>query len=171
MNLNGTEFIKIGYLYGVALENDSRSTISADIDNDGLTDLIVLTTRHHSYFVDGKFPDESVYVFKNKIKSSKDNNWIGVNLKSEIDGFHPIGVKIFVAIENGKIFKKSIINGDSFRSIHPTKTVFGLGKDNKVKYIEIKWPNGIIETLNKPAPDNYYTFPSNNSLKTKLSSR
>ena len=171
MNLNGNEFIKIGYLYGVALENDSRSTISADIDNDGLTDLIVLTTRHHSYFVDGKFPDESVYIFKNKINSSKDNNWIGVNLKSEINGFHPIGVKIFVAIENGKILKKSIINGDSFRSIHPTKTIFGLGKDNNVQYIEIKWPNGIIEKLNRPALDNYYTFPSNKSLKTKLSSR
>ena len=31
MNLNGKDFIKIGYLYDVALENDSRCTISDDI--------------------------------------------------------------------------------------------------------------------------------------------
>ena len=28
MNLNGNDFIKIGYLYDVALENDSRCTIA-----------------------------------------------------------------------------------------------------------------------------------------------
>ena len=49
MNLDGKNFIKIGYLLGVSMENDSRCVVSEDIDNDGMTDLIVSTTRHHSY--------------------------------------------------------------------------------------------------------------------------
>lgn len=171
MNLGGKEFINIGYLYGVSLENDSRCVISGDIDNDGMTDLVVSTTRHHSYFVDGEFPDESVYIYKNKIKSSKNNNWLGVILKSEKEGYHPVGAIISLITTDGKTFKRSLINGDSFRSIHPTRAIFGLGTQIKIKYVEIKWPNGILEKLDNPIPNKYYSFPSKDSFKTELSLR
>ena len=171
MNLNGREFIKIGYLFGVSLENDSRCTISGDIDNDGLTDLIFSTTRHHSYFIDGKFPDESVYVFRNEIESAKSNNWIGVILKQEKSGFHPIGTSISVIMKNGKKYEKSMINGDSFRSIHSTKKIFGLGEQSKIKYVEVQWPNGILERVENPDANRYLSFPSNSSTMTEVSLR
>jgi len=171
MNLGGKDFINIGYLYGVALENDSRCVISGDIDNDGMTDLVVSTTRHHSYFVDGKFPDESVYIFKNKIKSAENNNWLGVILKSKKGGYHPVGATISLITTGGKTFKRSLINGDSFRSIHPTRATFGLGNQIKIKYVEVKWPNGILERLDNPIANKYYSFPSKDSFKTELSLR
>ena len=171
MNLNGKDFIKIGYLYDVALENDSRCTISDDIDNDGLTDIIVSTTRHHSYFVDGKFPDESIYIFKNEIESARENNWVGIILKTEVPGFHQIGTTIHIRLVNGTHFEKSMINGDSFRSIHPMKKTFGLGSLSKIESIEVKWPNGIIEQIRNPVANKYYSFPSDLTSKKELSLR
>ena len=171
MNLDGNDFIKIGYLYDVALENDSRCTISDDIDNDGLTDLIVSTTRHHSYFVDGKFPDESIYVFKNEIKSARKNNWVGIILKTQVPGYHQIGAKVHIKMENGIHLAKSMINGDSFRSIHPMKKTFGLGSLSKIESIEVEWPNGISEEIQNPVANKYYSFPSELTAKKELSLR
>ena len=171
MNLNGNDFIKIGYLYDVALENDSRCTISDDINNDGLTDIIVSTTRHHSYFVDGKFPDESIYIFKNEIESAKKNNWVGIILKTEVPGFHQIGTTIHIKMANGIHLEKSMINGDSFRSIHPMKKTFGLGSLSKIESIEVKWPNGIKEEILNPIANKYYSFPSELASKKELSLR
>ena len=171
MNLNGNDFIKIGYLYDVALENDSRCTISDDIDNDGLTDIIVSTTRHHSYFVDGKFPDESIYIFKNEIESARKNNWVGIILKTEVPGFHQIGSTIHIKMANGIHIERSMINGDSFRSIHPMKKTFGLGSLSKIESIEVKWPNGIIEEIKNPIANKYYSFPSELTSKKELSLR
>ena len=171
MNLNGNDFIKIGYLYDVALENDSRCTISDDIDNDGLTDIIVSTTRHHSYFVDGKFPDESIYIFKNEIESARKNNWVGIILKTEVPGFHQIGTTIHIKMTNGIHIERSMINGDSFRSIHPMKKTFGLGSLSKIESIEVKWPNGIKEEIRNPIANKYYSFPSEITSKKELSLR
>ena len=171
MNLDGNEFIKIGYLFGVSFENDSRCTISGDIDNDGLTDLIFSTTRHHSYFIDGKFPDESVYVFKNEIESAKSNNWLGISLKQGKNGFHPIGSNISVMMENGKKYKKSMINGDSIRSVHSMKKIFGLGEQSNIKYVEVQWPNGILERIGNPSANKYFSFPSDSATITKLNRR
>ena len=171
MNLNGNDFIKIGYLYDVALENDSRCTISDDIDNDGLTDIIVSTTRHHSYFVDGKFPDESIYIFKNEIESARKNNWVGIILKTEVPDFHQIGTTIHIKMANGIHIEKSMINGDSFRSIHPMKKTFGLGSLSKIESIEVKWPNGIKEEIRNPIANKYYSFPSQVTSNKELSLR
>ena len=171
LNLNGNDFMKIGYLYDVALENDSRCTISDDINNDGLTDIIVSTTRHHSYFVDGKFPDESIYIFKNEIESAKENNWVGVILKPNIPSFHQVGTKIIITMKDGSTYKKSIINGDSFRSIHPMKKTFGLGDDSNIESIEVRWSNSIMEKISNPKTNKYYSFPLESTSDTKLSYR
>ena len=169
MNLDGKNFIKIGYLLGVSLENDSRCVVSEDIDNDGMTDLIVSTTRHHSYFIDGKFPDESVYIFKNKVKSALKNHWLGVILYPKAGGFNQAGATIIVTTESNKKYTKSLINGDSFRSIHSNKVIFGLGGVDTVKQIEIIWPNGEKETRRNPKIDNYYVFPISYESENKLS--
>ena len=72
---------------------------------------------------------------------------------------------------NGTHFKKSMINGDSFRSIHPMKKTFGLGDFSKIESIEIKWPNGIKEEIRNPIANKYYSFPSEITSKKELSLR
>lgn len=169
MNLNGENFIKIGYLLGVSLEKDSRCVVSEDIDNDGLTDLIVSTTRHHSYFIDGKFPDESIFVFKNKIQSAKENHWLGVILSSKISGFNQVGTVVCIKTKSNENYCRSIIDGNSFRSIHSNKIVFGLGKKDNIEKLEVNWPNGEKEIIIDPEIDKYHSFPLNQPAENRLS--
>ena len=44
MNLDGTAFVDVAFLLGVADQFDSRSAVSADLDRDGRVDLLV--TEH-----------------------------------------------------------------------------------------------------------------------------
>ena len=74
-------------------------------------------------------------------------------------------------MENGKKYKKSVINGDSFRSIHSMKKIFGLGEQSKIKYVEVKWPNGILERIENPSANRYFSFPSDSATMTELSLR
>jgi hypothetical protein len=62
-----------------------------------------------------------------------------------------------------------LINGDSFRSIHSNKVIFGLGGVDTVKQIEIIWPNGEKETRKNPKINNYYVFPISYESENKLS--
>ena len=171
MNINGKDFLKIGFLLGVALENDSRSIVSEDINNDGMVDLVVSTTRHHSYFIDGKFPDESIYIFKNNVKSATSNHWLGVILYPKAGGFHQAGTRITVSTTDNKNYSKTLLNGDSFRSLHSNKIHFGLGDSGTIKQLQVTWPNGTTETLENPETNNYYIFPLSTEHHQKLSLR
>ena len=51
-----------------------------------------------------------------------------------------------------------MINGDSFRSIHPMKKTFGLGSLSKIESIEVKWPNGIKEEIRTQLQINIILF-------------
>jgi hypothetical protein len=47
LNLGGTNFLECAYLFGLALESDSRNVVADDLDGDGRLDLIVTTFEVH----------------------------------------------------------------------------------------------------------------------------
>jgi len=148
LNMSGRDFVETGWLMGIALENDSRATISADFDNDGHVDLGILTT-------DVTKPDKRLVLYRNNWKSP--NNWIGVKLKEEGKSFSPMGAIIRVKTAN-KTQVHHIVSGDGFRSQHPTVKHFGLGTEESVEAIEVTWANGHVKKIAKPLINRYYTI-------------
>jgi enediyne biosynthesis protein E4 len=47
LNDRGTNFVEVGWLFGVALEADSRNVVAADVTGDGKPDLILTTFEVH----------------------------------------------------------------------------------------------------------------------------
>src|SRR4030095_7074140 len=110
LNQNGKHFANVAHLLGVALEEDCRNLVAADLDGDGRIDL-AMTSQH-------ALPEskEKLRVFRNEIR--EEGNWIAFSFREESGHISPIGATISL---RGEGFKKvaAVVTGDSFRSQHP----------------------------------------------------
>ena len=51
-----------------------------------------------------------------------------------------------------------ILTGDSLDAQHATTAHFGLGKTDSIDALQVRWPDGNITRLEKPAVDSYYVI-------------
>ena len=146
MNLDGDAFVNVGFLMDVSFEFDSRTAISADLDADGRVDLVVehkdvRDDQRHLYFARNVWPE--------------DNHWIGVQLKTNRVQ-SPLGAKVVVTLADGRKLLQHCLAGHSVWAQHANWVHFGIGKQDAVKEVEIRWPGGIVSKLSDPAIDKYH---------------
>jgi hypothetical protein len=151
MSRRGTNFIDAAHLLGVALQNDCRNLVAADLDGDGRMDL-ALTIEQAT-----PIHKEHLRIFRNAIVEQ--GNWIGFSFREEPGHRSPIGAQVFLT---GPGVKKigAIVTGDSFRSQHPTTLHFGLGQASKVDAVEIRWPGGAVTRLAGPKVNQTHFVPA-----------
>jgi hypothetical protein len=137
MNLGGTNFVEIGYLAGVSLEEDCRNLVAADLDGDGREDLVLTT------FEVWPAPRQSLRVFKNETPGT--GNWLEFQLRDYPGGYSPQGATITLETsERPQI--RAVVSGDSHRSQSPAVAHFGLGKAVP-KTAFVHWPNRKAQRL------------------------
>jgi len=142
MNTGGKDFVNIAYLMNVASELDTRAVAGEDLNLDGKPDLVFTTA--------GGMMDEGLHVVVNRFETG--HNWISVQLREEGGGVSPIGAKITVATPTRKRLAQIVV-GDSYMAQHSNTRHFGLGAEESIDYIEVKWPNGKAFRVEKPAPN------------------
>lgn len=147
VNRSGENFVEVGHLLGLALETDCRNLVSDDLDGDGRMDLLVTT------FAEWPQSRQGLHLFRNQTGAS--GNWIGVRLRESGPGFSPMGAKITLFAPGGRQMRH-VVTGDSYRSQHAPTAHFGLGGQTRVEQVEIRWPNGLIRRLVKPAINRYH---------------
>jgi hypothetical protein len=140
-------FLEVGYLMGVAMEEDCRNAVSDDLDGDGKLDLLVTTSK--------AWPSihQALHLFPNF--SDDVGNWIGIRLRESGPGFSPVGARIILTTATGKQIRQ-FVTGDSFRSQHANTAHFGLGKETQVNNVEVVWPNGKSKVVPHPAINRYH---------------
>ncbi len=154
MNQSGKDFLNVAFLMHAALGDDSRSVISDDFNADGRPDLLV-TSKHIEW--DRQQSHRKVHLLTNRWPIQ--NNWIGVRLQIEPGGPSTIGAVIRVRSDAGEQLAH-IVSGDSFRAQHAPMKHFGLGEGTSVDSIEIRWPDGTVETIKDPAINTYHVVSS-----------
>jgi hypothetical protein len=147
MNLAGKGFTNIAWLLGVGHEYDARAVVSDDLDADGRVDLIVVEDRWR----DGQL----AHVYRNTLATP--NHWIGVRLRDEGPDKSPLGCKVTVETPSGK-HVGVVTSGDSIHAQHPPTLHFGLGPQERVDAIEVRWPGGQVRRVEKPAVDRYHSI-------------
>lgn len=151
-------FDEIGYLAGVGLEVDCRNLVSADLDADGLMDLVLTTS---SVWPRGR---QSLVVLQNA--SDTKGHWIGVHLRQRIGGVSVLNAEIRLEASDLSQSRR-IVSGDSHRSQHPTTTHFGLGPVEHVERIRVLWEDGQETTLLTPEIDRYHVVEAPERTSTR----
>ncbi len=109
-----------------------RGTATGDYDNDGDSDILITLSG------------EKPVLLRNDSKT--DNHWIKVKLFGNHSNRDGIGTKVYVKTENTTQVRE-VTCGGSYASGSDYTLIFGLGTNEIVKSIEVKWLGGHIQTL------------------------
>jgi hypothetical protein len=158
-NLRNGHFADVSSKLGGAITEPtpSRGCAFADYDNDGDMDILINPVNAAPELL--------------RCESNTGNNWITiktVGVKSNRDG---IGARVKCTTTDGSQIDE-VRSGGSYYSQNDLRVHFGLGKSQKVKSIEIRWPSGQTDVLNDVAANQFITVKEGTGLvKTNSSGK
>jgi enediyne biosynthesis protein E4 len=109
-----------------------RGAAFGDIDNDGDIDILV----NHK--------DAAPAVLRNDTKS--DNHWVRFALQGTRSNRDGIGAKLEVTAGERTIYRQRK-GGYSMQATNDSRVTVGIGNVGVVKKVVIRWPSGIVQTL------------------------
>lgn len=122
----------------------ARGMAVGDLRNEGNLDVVVSTNNGPAH------------VLKNE--GGNGNHWILLNLvgrKSNRDG---IGAAIRITAPDGRSQFATVSTAGSYLSSGDKRVHFGLGRENRIQSVEIRWPSGIVQKLTDIKADQLLTI-------------
>jgi len=116
----------------------ARGMAIGDLDNDGRLDAVVTTN------------DGPVHVLHNETSTA--NHWILLKLIGHKSNRDAIGAEVTLATSAGSQYA-TVSTAGSYLSSSDRRVHFGLGKENVIQSVEIRWPSGIRQTLKNISAD------------------
>lgn len=113
---------------------DSRGVAVADFNNDGKLDLVISNNN------------ETPTLYFNNI--AKSGNFVTLQLVGGASNRDAIGTVVRVAV-NGKTMMRQVEAGSGYASEALVPLHFGLGANDKIEAVEIKWANGATQRFDK----------------------
>jgi hypothetical protein len=126
---------------GFAIKKSSRGAVFGDYDNDGDIDILVANINEP--------PD----LLRNDFVSNK-NHWLALKLVGTKSNRDAIGAKVILTASDLRQIRY-VKSGCSYLSQNDMRLFFGLGNAQIAETIEILWPSGLMQHLNKIPADQY----------------
>jgi hypothetical protein len=145
LNQAGRSFLEVGWLFGVAVEQDSRNAVAADLDADGRPDLVVTT------FEAWPRVRQTLRVFRNNLPTT--GHWIGVHLRPS-PRTPAVGAEVTFRA-GARRWVRLVSTGDLHRVQQPWSVLAGLGDAEVVDAITIRWSTGEASVIEAVAADQY----------------
>jgi len=154
-NLKG-KFERVGAAPGSALASawPGRGLAVGDLDGDGRLDLVINNL------------DTKPVVLRNV--AATNGHWLGLRLIGDVTKKSPRDAMGSVAyVTTGAVRQRQdVLSGAVFCSQNDMTLHFGLGAATKIDKLEIKWPDGSVESFDVPAVDKVITITQGKSCKS-----
>jgi hypothetical protein len=140
-NLGNGKFQEVSAAAGpdFQLEAAHRGAAFGDLDNDGRVDVVVSVLGGQ------------VKLFHNI--SDTGNHWVLLKLVGTKSNRMGIGAQVHITTEDGRSQWNEVTTAVGYASSSDSRVHFGLGKNQRIKDLEIRWPSGIKQTLHDLAVD------------------
>ena len=112
----------------------SRGSAFGDLDNDGDIDIVVSNLNDHPVILWNVTEHTS--------------NWFILKLVGTSDNHSAIGTRVKIKIEQ-QIQIREVKSGSGYLSQNDLRLHFGLGQAKQIDQLEIRWPNGTTQQLNR----------------------
>jgi hypothetical protein len=115
-----------------------RGAAYADYDQDGDLDLLITSN------------DGPAVLLRND--NAAKHHWLRVKLAGTKSNRSAIGAVVRVDTASGRQWR-TVHSGSSYCSQSELALTFGLGREDRVKQVEILWPSGIVQRILSPPVD------------------
>jgi hypothetical protein len=126
----GPDFLQPGYQRGSAF---------VDLNNDGFMDIVVTSLNERPRIL-----------MNNALER---NHWSMLDLRGTVSNRDAIGASVKLVTASGRALYNHVNPSVGFMSSSDKRVHFGLGAEAKISSIEIRWPSGAVQTIDKPTAD------------------
>jgi hypothetical protein len=117
---------------GFALKKASRALAVGDLDNDGDLDIVVSNVGDTADVLQNDGGNRSNSLLVRTVGSRSNRDGIGARLKLSV---------------GGRILVRDVKAGSSYLSQNDLRVHFGMGNATKADRLEIRWPSGVVDTI------------------------
>jgi hypothetical protein len=113
-----------------------RGVAVADLDNDGTLEVAV-----------NQLNGPAALFVK---KGGAPNNWILLDLEGKKSNRDAIGARVRLVLASGRTLHAHVTTANGIYSASDKRVHFGLGTETGIASVEIAWPSGIVQRVEKP---------------------
>lgn len=132
INDGAGRFTDVAQEVGAADTYDGRAVALADLTNDGTLDVIVANQRG------------PLLIYRNVVEPSR--RWIAFDLEGVSSNRSAIGARVEVEWRGQKQVQE-VSGGSGFSAQNQRRLHFGLGASDAVDRVIVRWPSGVVQTL------------------------
>lgn len=133
-------FSKVAAGDGLALARSSRGAAFGDYDNDGDIDVLISNI------------DDRPTLLRNDTSGGR---WVTLRLAGVMSNRDGIGAQVTV-VAGGRRLVAEVRAGGSYVSHNDMRLHFGLGAEGTVDRVEIRWPSGLVERVDRLETNRFY---------------
>jgi hypothetical protein len=138
INDGAGRFTEVAQDVGARDTYDGRAVALVDLNNRGVLDIVVANQRG------------PLLVYANTVAPGR--HWVAFELEGTASNRSAIGARVEIAW-NGQRQVQEVNGGSGFSAQNQRRLHFGLGSAGVVDTVEIRWPSGKRQTIERPAID------------------